>query len=388
MDNTALFKLGYGLYVLTAKSGEQDNGCIINTVLQITSVAPLIGVISVNKQNFTHDLIVQSKEFNVSVLTTEAPFEVFKHFGYQSGRTVDKIGDYKNIARSDNGISYLPEYTNAYLSFRVTDTMDFGTHTLFKADITDAKVLGDAPSLNYTYYQQHIKPKPQEAKVQGYRCKICGYVYEGETLPSDYVCPLCKHGAADFEKISNAGEAVTTGLKGTKTENNLMEAFAGESQARNKYSYYAGKARKEGFEQIAGIFEETAANEREHAKIWYKLLSGGDIANTVDNLKTAANGENDEWTNMYARMAKEAEEEGFPDIAFLFESVGKIEKEHEERYRKLLKNIEHGTIFAKTEKSVWICRNCGHIEDSEFAPKTCPVCKHPQAYFELRVINY
>jgi len=177
-------------------------------------------------------------------------------------------------------------------------------------------------------------------------------------------------------------------LKGTKTEINLMEAFAGESQARNKYTYFASKARKDGFEQIAAVFEETAGNEKEHAKIWFKLLCGGDVPGTADNLKAAAAGENGEWTEMYKRMAAEAREEGFDEVAVLFESVGAIEKEHEERYLKLLKNIEDGSVFAKKEKSVWICRNCGHIEDSENAPTACPVCAHPQAYFELRVINY
>ena len=177
-------------------------------------------------------------------------------------------------------------------------------------------------------------------------------------------------------------------LKGTKTEKNLMDAFAGESQARNKYTYFAGKAKKEGYEQVAAIFEETAGNEKEHAKIWFKLLCGGDIPATAENLKAAAAGEHEEWTEMYKRMAAEAKEEGFNDIAFLFEAVGKIEKEHEERYLKLLKNVQDGAVFAKKEKSVWICRNCGHIVDSEKAPEKCAVCAHPKAYFELRAINY
>jgi len=177
-------------------------------------------------------------------------------------------------------------------------------------------------------------------------------------------------------------------LVGTKTEANLAAAFAGESQARNKYTYFASKARKEGFEQIAAIFEETAGNEKEHAKLWFKLLCGGEIPGTADNLKAAAAGEHDEWTDMYARMAAEAREEGFADIAYLFDSVGAIEKEHEERYLKLLASVEAGAVFAKQEKSVWICRNCGHIVDNANAPGMCPVCKHPQAYFELRVVNY
>jgi len=177
-------------------------------------------------------------------------------------------------------------------------------------------------------------------------------------------------------------------LKGTKTEKNLMEAFAGESQARNKYTYFAGKAKKEGYEQIAAFFEETAGNEKEHAKIWFKLLCGGDIPSTAENLKAAAAGEHEEWTEMYKRMATEARGEGFGDIASLFEAIGNIEKEHEERYLKLLKNVQDGSVFTKKQKSVWICRNCGHIADSESAPAKCPVCVHPQAYFELRVINY
>ena len=177
-------------------------------------------------------------------------------------------------------------------------------------------------------------------------------------------------------------------LKGTKTEKNLWEAFAGESMARNKYTYFAGKAKKDGYEQIAGIFEETAGNEREHAKLWFKLLCGGEIPSTDANLKAAAEGENEEWTQMYARMAKEAKEEGFDKIAFLFENVGQIEKEHEERYLTLLDNVKTGKVFKRQEKMVWICRNCGHLIDAASAPNLCPVCVHPQSYFELRAVNY
>ena len=177
-------------------------------------------------------------------------------------------------------------------------------------------------------------------------------------------------------------------LKGSKTEKNLMEAFTGESQARNKYTFFASKAKKDGYEQVAAFFTETANNEKEHAEIWYKLLCDGSIPDTAENLKAAAAGEHDEWTEMYKRMVEDARQEGFDDIARLFESVGAIEKTHEERYLKLLENIKDGSVFAKKEKTVWICRNCGHIVDSENAPEQCPVCAHPQAYFELRVINY
>ncbi len=177
-------------------------------------------------------------------------------------------------------------------------------------------------------------------------------------------------------------------LKGSKTEKNLMEAFAGESQARNKYTYYASKAKKEGYEQIAELFLETADNEKEHAKLWFKLLHDNDVPSTVENLKDAASGENFEWTNMYERMAKEAREEGFEKIAFLFDGVAKIEKEHEARYLKLLENVENGLVFSKDGEKIWKCRNCGHIVIGKVAPEVCPVCAHPKAYFEIKAENY
>ena len=177
-------------------------------------------------------------------------------------------------------------------------------------------------------------------------------------------------------------------LKGTETEKNLQEAFAGESQARNKYSYWASKAKKDGYQQIAAIFEETAANEKEHAKMWFKLLEGGSIKSTTENLKAAADGENFEWTDMYERMAKEAEEEGFNEIADKFRAVAAIEKAHEERYRKLLSNIEEGLVFSREGDRIWQCRNCGHIVIGQNAPEICPVCDHPQSYFELKAENY
>ncbi len=177
-------------------------------------------------------------------------------------------------------------------------------------------------------------------------------------------------------------------LKGTKTERNLMEAFAGESQARNKYSFYASKARKDGYEQIAALFEETAHNEKEHAKMWFKELHGGEIPSTIDNLKDAVAGENYEWTDMYDRMAKEAEEEGFADIARKFRAVAAIERHHEERYRRLLANIEEGIVFSREGDTIWVCRNCGHIVFGKKAPGKCPVCEHAQSFFEIAATNY
>ncbi|MBR3567555.1 MAG: rubrerythrin family protein [Salinivirgaceae bacterium] len=177
-------------------------------------------------------------------------------------------------------------------------------------------------------------------------------------------------------------------LKGTKTEANLLAAFAGESQARNKYTYYASKAKKDGYVQIANIFEETAANEKEHAKIWFKLLHDGAVPSTIENLKDAADGENYEWTDMYAKFAADARAEGFDKIATLFDEVGKIEREHEERYRKLLANIEGGLVFSKDNDTIWQCSNCGHIVVGKKAPDVCPVCDHPQSYFQVKAENY
>ena len=177
-------------------------------------------------------------------------------------------------------------------------------------------------------------------------------------------------------------------LKGSKTEQNLLSAFAGESQARNKYTFFASQAKKDGYEQIAAIFQETADNEKEHAKLWFKLLNGGAIGSTEENLKAAAAGENYEWTDMYAEFAKTAKEEGFARIAYLFEEVGKIEKEHEERYLKLLENVKEGKVFEAGEVKIWKCRNCGHIVVGTSAPEVCPVCNHPKAFFEIKAENY
>lgn len=200
MDSKALFNIGYGLYVLTAKHGDKNNGCIINTVMQVTST-PVVIVVGVNKQNFTHDMILKTKEFNISVLTENTPFNIFKHFGFQSGRTVDKFSNYEDKLISENGIMYLSKFTNSYLSCKVMEVIDFGTHSLFKAEVIDAKSINNDETVTYTYYQKHIKPKPQAVDKTGWRCNICGYIYEGEILPPDFVCPICKHGAADFSKI-------------------------------------------------------------------------------------------------------------------------------------------------------------------------------------------
>ncbi|MBQ8687791.1 MAG: flavin reductase [Ruminococcus sp.] len=202
MNKKAMYNLTYGLFVLTTKLGERSQGCIINTAMQVTTTPNRI-TIAVNKQNLTHDVLMYTKEFNVSVLSEQADFSVFQRFGFQSGRDTDKFAGYANAKNAANGMPYVTEGTNAYLSAKVVETMDLGTHTLFLADVTDGEVLSDVPSVTYAYYQSHIKPKP-EAKTEektGYRCRICGYIHEGEELPEDFVCPICKHGPDDFEKI-------------------------------------------------------------------------------------------------------------------------------------------------------------------------------------------
>jgi flavin reductase (DIM6/NTAB) family NADH-FMN oxidoreductase RutF/flavodoxin len=202
IDNNAMFKLSYGLFVLSAKDGDKTNGCIINTVTQVTDTPKRISI-AVNKNNLTHDMILKTGEFNVSVLSEAVPFKVFQHFGFQSGRSVDKFADYEGQAVSSNGIPYLTEFANSYISAKVIETQDYGTHTLFVADVTEAQVLSDEPSVTYAYYFAHIKPKPapMEENKKGFVCKICGYVYESDELPADFICPLCKHGAEDFEAL-------------------------------------------------------------------------------------------------------------------------------------------------------------------------------------------
>lgn len=223
--------------------------------------------------------------------------------------------------------------------------------------------------------------KKEVTKMAKWKCTVCGYIHEGDTPPE--TCPVCKQPKEKFVKLE---EESKNPYVGTKTEKNLWEAFAGESQARNKYTYFASVAKKAGFEQIAALFLQTAENEKEHAKLWFKAL--GELGDTAENLLHAAEGENAEWTDMYDRMAREADEEGFHDLAEQFRGVAAIEKAHEERYRALLKNVETKAVFEKSGVTVWECRNCGHIVVGTTAPEICPVCKHPQAYFEVRKENY
>ena len=226
--------------------------------------------------------------------------------------------------------------------------------------------------------------KKEKETMETWKCSVCGYVHEGP-LPEDFTCPVCKQPASKFVKVE-AEVPKKNPYAGTQTEKNLEAAFAGESQARNKYTYFASQAKKEGYEQIAALFLKTADNEKEHAKMWFKELNG--IGSTADNLSAAADGENHEWTDMYEGFAVTAEKEGFPVLAAKFRMVAAIEKHHEERYRALLKNIEMQAVFAKSEVKVWECRNCGHIVVGLKAPEVCPVCAHPQSYFEVNAENY
>ena len=397
-DPVAMYKISYGLYVVTTKVGEKDNGCISNTAIQAASEPNQLSV-AINKANLTCEMIRESGVFNVSTIAQNASFDLFKRFGFQSGRDVDKFADFDAAARAENGILYVTEGTNSYFSVRVTKTVDLGSHIMFVGEITEMKTLSDVESATYAYYQKHIKPKPQPVGKTSdgktiWRCRICGYEYVGEEMPDDFICPICKHPKADFEKIvvpagDATGDSAASGANkyaGTKTEKNLQEAFAGESQARNKYTYYAEVAQKAGYEQIAAILLQTAANEREHAKLWFRALGG--IGDVEENLAHAAGGENAEWTDMYPRMAREADEEGFHELAEQFRAVGEIEKRHEERYRALLRNVETRQVFEKSGVRIWECRNCGHIVVGKFAPEICPVCKHPKSFFELEAKNY
>ena len=239
-------------------------------------------------------------------------------------------------------------------------------------------------SVSFNEPAENKEDKKEEKTVETWKCSVCGYVHEGP-LPEGFTCPVCKQAASSFVK-AEAEAPKKNPYAGTLTEKNLEAAFAGESQARNKYTYFASQAKKEGFEQIAALFLKTADNEKEHAKIWFRELNG--IGSTAENLAAAADGENYEWTDMYESFAVTAEKEGFPALAAKFRMVGAIEKHHEERYRALLKNVEMQQVFAKSEVKVWECRNCGHIVVGTKAPEVCPVCAHPQSYFEVNAENY
>ncbi|MEG2123498.1 MAG: ferritin family protein [Clostridium sp.] len=238
---------------------------------------------------------------------------------------------------------------------------------------------------NENNHKKNNEKKEEKNTMEQWRCTICGYIHEGE-LPADFKCPRCKQPASVFEKVMEDKVSGENRYSGTKTEKNLADAFAGESQARNKYTYFAHIAQREGYDQLSEIFLKTARNEQEHARVWFEEL--GHLGKTAENLLAAAEGENYEWTDMYARFAKDAEEEGFADLAERFRKVAAIEKSHEERYRALLHNVEMQNVFEKSEETMWECRICGHLVIGKKAPEVCPVCKYAQSYFEVRKENY
>ena len=221
--------------------------------------------------------------------------------------------------------------------------------------------------------------------MEKWKCSVCGYIHEG-ALPEGFTCPVCRQGASAFVRLEETAPQAAGKYAGTRTEKNLKEAFSGESQARNKYTFFATVAQREGYEQLAALFLTTSRNEQEHARLWFEELGG--IGGTAANLLAAAEVENYEWTDMYDRMAKEADEEGFPELAEKFRKVGAIEKAHEERYRKLLHNVEMKQVFAKSGQTMWECRVCGHLVVGTEAPEVCPVCSYSQSYFEVRKENY
>ena len=262
-------------------------------------------------------------------------------------------------------------------------------HTMY-TDHSDILKKGPAPAQAKTTAETASVSTSEKQKgavtMTQWKCTICGYIHEGETLPADFVCPRCKQPASVFEKVEQAAAPAANRYAGTQTEKNLMAAFAGESQARNKYTYFSSIAQKEGYEQIAALFLKTAENEKAHARLWFEELNG--VGNTAENLLHAAEGENYEWTDMYDEFAKTAEQEGFTELAAKFRLVAAIEKHHEERYRALLRNVETAQVFEKSEVKVWECRNCGHIVVGTFAPEVCPTCLYSKSYFELNCENY
>ena len=262
-------------------------------------------------------------------------------------------------------------------------------HTMY-TDHSDILKKGPAPAQAKTTAETASVSTFEKQKgavtMTQWKCTICGYIHEGETLPADFVCPRCKQPASVFEKVEQAAAPAANRYAGTQTEKNLMAAFAGESQARNKYTYFSSIAQKEGYEQIAALFLKTAENEKAHARLWFEELNG--VGNTAENLLHAAEGENYEWTDMYDEFAKTAEQEGFTELAAKFRLVAAIEKHHEERYRALLRNVETAQVFEKSEVKVWECRNCGHIVVGTSAPEVCPTCLYSKSYFELNCENY
>ena len=389
-----MFKIPYGLFVITTKCEDRDNGCISNTFAQVTS-SPVQVCVSLSKDELTCELIEKSKIFTASIISQKADFSLFKHFGFQSGHKVDKFCDYEQCKRVDNGTLAVTDGTNAYISVKVTRTVDLGSHMMFIGEVTEMKTINDVPSATYSYYQEHIKsaPAPASSSEKGHtvwRCKVCGYEYSGDELPADFICPVCKHPASDFEKVEitdNVADQPTNQYSGTKTERNLQEAFAGESIAATNIRISLPWLVKTAMSRLLPCFSRRQTMKKNMPSFGARLLEGSaKIRPSIFSMPPK--GRTTNGPSMYDRFAREAEEEGFHSLAEQFRGVAAIEKHHEERYRALLQNVESHEVFRKSGVTIWECRNCGHICVGTEAPEVCPVCFHSQSYFEVNAKNY
>lgn len=345
MDKKAMYKLSYGLFVLTAKDDEKDNGCIINTAIQAASIPNQISI-CVNKANFTHDMIMKTGEFTVSVIAEDATFDLFKQFGFQSGRDVDKFSNFADCARGENGIMYITKGTNSFISVKVDKTQDLGSHTMFIGEVTDMEVLSDLSSVTYDYYMNHIKPKPEAVGVtkEGqtiWRCKICGYEYVGEELPDDFVCPICKHPAADFEKIES--KLIEKSINVLKEETKMAKwvcpvcgyVHEGEQPPAECPTCHVSGER---FTKVEG--EMTLAAEHEYGVYAKTVKNNKDISEEdkkfiFEQLMANFQGECSE-VGMYLCMARIAHREGYPEIGLYWEKAAFEEAEHAAKFAELL----------------------------------------------------
>lgn len=343
MDNKSLYKLTYGLFLLTARENDTDNGCIINTAIQVANNPTRIAI-SVIQTNKTHDMIKNTGIFNISSITTAANFDLFKHFGMQSGRDLDKFAGFTDIARSDNGLLYLTKATNMYMSAKVTDSIDLGSHTLFVGELTDGQTLSDAPSCTYAYYQSDIKPKPQASTKRTWTCRICGHVYEGDEMPDDYICPLCKHGKEDFVLNESTGEKTWASEHIVGVAKNIPEDIISDLRANfeaeccevGMYLAMARVAHREGYPEIGRYFEKAAWEEAEHAAKFAELLGDVVTDSTCKNLEMRVAAEHGATAGK-TDLAKRAKELNLDAIHDTVHEMARDEARHGKSLEGLLK---------------------------------------------------
>ena len=348
MNTKSLYNITYGVYLLSARDNERDNACIINTAMQIANNPTRISVAAI-KGNLTHDMIASTGAFNICPISTDAPFSLFQHFGMQSGRTVDKFADFTDISRSENGIYYLTKWANAFLSLKVTESHDLGSHTLFIGELVDGDVLSSVPSCSYGYYQSTIKKSaPKPAAKKGWKCKICGYVYEGDTLPENYVCPICKHGPEDFEyfgeepvrsesEMTWAAEHVVGIAQGVSEDilGDLRTNFEGECSEVGMYLAMARVAHREGYPEIGSYYEKAAWEEAEHAVKFAELLGEVVTASTKKNLEMRAAAENGATAGKFD-LAKRAKELNLDAIHDTVHEMARDEARHGKAFQGFL----------------------------------------------------